>query len=268
MKKKTVFIIAISLMVVLCLSGVAFALEGNGKTETPAQPSDSLLSVMESDVVISAEEQPENNAETTAVKEEQIVEAAKNIVDEETVSAVSPAPSNPDEDVLEKEYVDNSPEKRVADLKKRVAESAAFAEAINKEKAELEARRKEILESVNGDEKLLSDDEATEVKRIDHRLEEIWLNHSSVTDNPDLYTEEAYFKDLMEYQIIYFCQADLEYHFTPGTFEYWHAEGLIKLAEECLEKYENGENLDDIYLFYFTELDKLDPGVFRDMSGK
>ena len=268
MKKRTVFIIAISLVFVLCLSGVAFALEGSSKPEAPTNPSDKLLSVMESDVVISVEEQPENNAETTAAKAEQIVEAEQKVVDEEIVSAVSPAPSNPDEDVLEKEYVDNSPEKRVADLKQHIAESAAFAEAINNEKAELEARREEILLSVNNDEKLLSDDEAAEVKKIDHRLEEIWLNHSSVTDNPDLYTEEAYFKDLMEYQIIYFHKANLEYYFSPGTFEYWHSEGLIKLAEECLEKYDNGENLDDIYLFYFEGLDKLDPAVFLDISEK
>ena len=173
MKKRSVFIIAISLVFVLCLSGVAFALEGNSKPEAPTNPSDTLLNVKESDVAVSVEAQPENNAETTATKAEQIVEAEKNVVDEETVSAVSPVPSNPDEDVLEKEYVDNSPEKRVADLKKHIAEGAAFAEDINKEKAELEARKETILASVKGDEKLLSATQTTEIKTIDKRLEVI-----------------------------------------------------------------------------------------------
>ena len=266
MKKRTVFIMATALVIVLVSFVGAILWDGNASTNPVTDQLSGETAVnMETEILLQFDTQKTDTEDESCVMPVQTHGSEQDASDKDRSPQVSP--SAVAEKDSKKEYVDNSPENRAAELIRHIAESAAWAESIIKEKDELESRRADIISSVKGNTKILAASESAELKRIDDRLAEIWLNHGSVIENPDLYNEEVYFKDMMD-QTILFNQTFLEYSFEPGTYEYWQSEGLVRLATECLEKYEAGEDLDDIYLFYFRGIDELGERCFMEASGK
>ncbi len=150
---------------------------------------------------------------------------------------------------------DNSPEAQLAKLKERLASSNTEAIRINQQKQALEAEKAELLASVGGDEAKLDSTQSAELKRIDAALEEIWLNYSLLTENPNFYEYEAYFYRTVNNNM---AEAKRTMEISEkDSYDYAHAAELVDMFEKMLEMYEGGEDLDTVFLYQFERLAKM-----------
>lgn len=169
----------------------------------------------------------------------------------------SPAPAENHEPAFVKVSEDDSPEGKLAEMKAWLASEAEFSAMINAEKQSLEAQKTEILSAVKGDVALMSAAQTAEIARIDDRLEEIWMNHSTLTDDPDFYDYEKYFvrhmTDTVNQSSVWLEMG----FFAPDSHEYYHNTGLVEICTAALEMYNEGAEVDEAYLYYYESLEKL-----------
>ncbi|MBR4941230.1 MAG: hypothetical protein IKZ19_04455 [Clostridia bacterium] len=258
MKNKKLFVwIAVPVLVFGAVCGALAVLNDAAEPESdpgalqnPAveeQP-EVQLSVREDEVI------PENSGNsavqtevTSSDREDEVIPGTTEVA----APDVTPYRLEEESDDMVKTYVDTSPEKKLADFKARVSSGAEQAKAVTEEKKALEAEKALLTAS----DRELSDGEKVRLGEIESRLEQIWLNHS-IMDDPNYWEEENYFQYWMNMGLKS-AKYDLEHYARPGSYEEKHNTLLVTLFETCLAKYENGEAIDDIYLYYFEELDRI-----------
>ncbi len=190
---------------------------------------------------------------SVAVNDSENVPVSTGIAEPNAVEASSADESSVYDPPYEKTPApDNSPEAQLAKLKERLASSNAEAIRINQQKQALEAEKAELLASVGGDEAKLDSTQSAELKRIDAALEEIWLNYSLLTENPNFYEYEAYFYRTVNNNM---AEAKRTMEISEkDSYDYAHAAELVDMFEKMLETYECGEDLDTVFLYQFERL--------------
>ncbi len=259
MKKKTISVITILAVVVIAFVGVLISAGGKGGENSGEREAqiylEETLPTTEIEAVLSAET---GSCGTEATTETSVEEAlatnalASPLPVESSVVESSADESSVYDPPFVKEYIDNSPEARLADLKESLAKEHAFAIDLMQQKQTLEAERAELLAKVNGKTENLTEAQSTELARIDAALEYIWLNHGSPEKHLKRCDYETY---LLE--TIRVTKAESEWGMgfeEEGDIEYVKYQMKIEMADKMLEMYEDGADLDSIYLYYFERL--------------
>lgn len=261
MKKKSIIWVSLVAVAVLGVSGamVAFA---EGPDKDIAEGTSIQVKTKENgetEMMLSVQKATDEVTIDVATEPRTETEAESKVDNSSTVDSktVSPAPAENHEPAFVKVSEDDSPEGKLAEQKAWLASEAEFSAMINAEKKSLEAQKTEILSAVKGDVALMSAAQTAEIARIDDRLEEIWMNHSTLTDDPDFYDYEKYFVRHMT-DTVNQSSAWLEMgFFAPDSHEYYHNTGLVEICTAALEMYNEGAEVDEAYLYYYESLEKL-----------
>lgn len=155
----------------------------------------------------------------------------------------------------EKIVPDMSPEAQLERFKADLALRQAGINDTNSYYDSLVKKRDDILSSVGGKRENLSKEAAEELKIIENRIKSVEFNGDVFLADPDFYSMENVFLNNIPSSLER-CIKNQK-GMKEGSSDWLAEQAYIEMYTTMIEMYEAGASMDDIYLYNFAQLNKM-----------
>lgn len=155
----------------------------------------------------------------------------------------------------EKIVPDMSPEAQLERYKADLAKRQSVIDNTNNYYESLLNRRDKLLSTAGGERDKLSKNAAEELALIESRIKNLEFNQDIFLDDQNFYNLENVFLNNIPSSLER-CIKNQK-GMKEGSKEWQEEQAYIEMYTEMIRMYENGESMDDIYLYNFEQLNKM-----------